>query len=150
MAPGRLGLFKLNDCPPGQSHSKGRISCPFLFSLPVVRLSTMPISGFLAVTIFLCIVCSFFPGFYFVSRLRWTPLEKLCGAVGLSLILIYLAAWTVYCFGPQNQRPAFWAIAGIAAVLAIVTARDALRFIRSFRIVETLRAFAFLLAWTFP
>ncbi|MGH9674296.1 MAG: hypothetical protein ACRD44_14035 [Bryobacteraceae bacterium] len=43
-------------------------------------------------------VCCFTPGFFFVRRLRWSPLEKLCGSVALSLILVYLAAWGIYCF----------------------------------------------------
>ena len=33
-------------------------------------------------------VCSFAPGFFFVRKLQWSPLEKLCGSLGLSLILL--------------------------------------------------------------
>ena len=48
----------------------------------------------LALTLLSLIVCAFAPGFFLVRRLRWSPLEKLCGAVGLSLILVWLAlAW---------------------------------------------------------
>jgi hypothetical protein len=28
-------------------------------------------------------VCSFAPGFFFIRKLRWNPLEKLCGSIGL-------------------------------------------------------------------
>src|SRR5437016_3885918 len=44
-------------------------------------------------------LCCFSPGFFFVRRCRWTPLEKLCGSIGLSLILIYLTTWFVYIAG---------------------------------------------------
>ena len=40
----------------------------------------------LVLTFGLLAVCSFTPGFFFVRRLRWTPLEKLCGSIGLSLV----------------------------------------------------------------
>lgn len=108
----------------------------------------MPFFAALAVGLILLLICSFFPGFFFVRRLRWTPLEKLCGSVGLSLILLYLGAWAVYCFGPREQRPAYWAIAAAGGLLAVFSGRDAVRFFRSFRMRQTLRAFAFLLAWT--
>ena len=63
--------------------------------------------GLLALLLALLLVCSFTPGFFFIRRLRWTPREKLCGSVGLSLILVYLAAWAIYCFGPQEARLPF-------------------------------------------
>ena len=46
-------------------------------------------------------VCSFAPGFFFLRNLRWNPLEKLCGSIGLSLILLYLASWGIYCVGAR-------------------------------------------------
>jgi hypothetical protein len=109
----------------------------------------MPIFAILCATVVLLLVCSFFPGYAILRRLRWTPLEKLCGSIGLSLILLYLGAWGVYCLGPRNQRPAYWGIAGLCLLAAIVSGRDAWRLFRSFRVRQTLLAFAFLLAWTF-
>ena len=47
-------------------------------------------------------VCSFAPGFFFLRKLRWNPLEKLCGSIGLSLILLYLASWGIYCVGARG------------------------------------------------
>ncbi len=108
----------------------------------------MPFFAIVLAALLLLLVCSFFPGFLLVRRLRWTPLEKLCGAVGLSMILVYAAAWGVYCFGPQQQRPAYWAIAGASALSAAFSAKDALRLFRSFRIRQTLAAFGCLLVWT--
>jgi hypothetical protein len=109
----------------------------------------MQIFGTLAATVLLLSICSFFPGYFLLRRVRWTPLEKLCGSMGLSLILVYLAVWAVYCFGPQNQRPAYWAIAAASGLAAVLSARDAAGFLRSFRVRQTLLAFGFLLAWTF-
>ena len=109
----------------------------------------MPLSGLLPLLLAALLLCSFFPGFFVVRRLRWTPLEKLCGSIGLSLILIYLGTWAVYCVGPRNERPAFWAIAAIAAALGAVSWRDAVKFFRSFRIRQAMLGFGFLLAWTF-
>jgi hypothetical protein len=108
----------------------------------------MPIFGTLAATVLLLSICSFFPGYLLLRRLRWTPLEKLGGSVGLSLILVYVAVWAVFCFGPQNQRPAYWAIAGASALAAVLSARDAAAFFRTFRVRQTLTALLFLLAWT--
>ena len=50
----------------------------------------------------LLMVCSFAPGFYCVRRLPWGPMEKLSGGIGLSLVLLYLASWGIYCFGPRE------------------------------------------------
>jgi len=41
-------------------------------------------------------VCTLCPGFFFIRKLRWSPLEKLCGAIGLSLVSIYLASFGIY------------------------------------------------------
>jgi 4-amino-4-deoxy-L-arabinose transferase-like glycosyltransferase len=109
----------------------------------------MPIFGQVAAAILLLAVCGFFPGFFFVRRLRWTPLEKLCGSIGLSLVFLYAAVFAVYCFGPVQQRPAYWAIAATSALPGILTGRDAWRLFRSFRVRHTLLAFGFLLAFTF-
>src|SRR5260370_11998981 len=54
----------------------------------------------LLLTLVLLAVCSFAPGFLFVRRLRWSGLEKLCGSVALSLVLLWLAVWGIYVFAP--------------------------------------------------
>jgi hypothetical protein len=101
--------------------------------------------GLLALLLALLPVCSFAPGFFFVRRLRWTPLEKLCGSIGLSLILLYLAAWSIYCFGPQDQRVPYAIVASAAVVLGAAAWRDAWNLFRSFRIRQALLGFGFLL-----
>jgi hypothetical protein len=100
--------------------------------------------GFLALLMALLIVCCFAPGFFFVRRLRWTPLEKLCGSVGLSLILLYLAAWAVYCFGPHDERISYRIVAAAAVLMGAAAWRDAWRFFRIFRVRQALAGFGFL------
>jgi hypothetical protein len=101
----------------------------------------------IAIVLALLIVCGFAPGFFFVRRLPWNPMEKLCGSIGLSLILVYLTTWAYYCFVPNAG---VWAYAGVSAVslaLGIVASKDIARLVRSFRIRQALFGYAFLLAW---
>jgi len=41
------------------------------------------------------LLCSFFPGFFWVRRQPWSPIERLGAAVGSSLILLYLAVFAI-------------------------------------------------------
>ncbi len=103
----------------------------------------------LAFVLVLLSVCGFAPGFYFIRRLRWTPLEKLCGSVGLSFLLLYLAMWVNFCLGPHDERIGCWLIATVAFVLGGMAWRDAARLLISFRVKQSLRWFFILVAWTF-
>jgi hypothetical protein len=103
--------------------------------------------GLLALLLALLLVCSFAPGFFFIRRLRWTPLEKLCGSVGLSLILVYLAAWAIYWFGPRDERLLFRVVAAAAVLLGAIAWRDAWRLFRCFRIRQALAGLGFLVLW---
>ena len=99
----------------------------------------------------LAAVCGFAPGFYLVRRLPWRPMEKLCGSVGLSLALLYLAAWTIYCYSPADGRIHAAPYAGVSIIcvgLAAAARRDAVRLFRSTRVRRALLAYGFLLAWT--
>jgi hypothetical protein len=99
----------------------------------------------LILTLLLLIVCSFAPGFLFIRRLRWSGLEKLCGSVGLSLVLLWLAAWGIYLFA----RPvAYYALAAICVAAGIAVARDARQLLSGLRVRRALYGFGFLLAWT--
>jgi hypothetical protein len=99
----------------------------------------------LLLTLILLAVCSFAPGFLFVRRLRWSGLEKLCGSVALSLVLLWLAAWGIYILA---QPALYYGLAAACAVAAIVVARDALRWVRGLRVRRALAGYAFLLVWT--
>src|ERR1035438_2685141 len=98
-------------------------------------------------------VCSFAPGFFFVRKLRWNPLEKLCGSIGLSLILLYLASWTIYCVGPRgNGMPVhaapFGAVSLVCAALAAACWKDIGRLARVRSVRRALAGLGFLSLWT--
>ena len=48
-------------------------------------------------------IAAFAPGFALVRRLRWSPLEKLCGSIGFSMLLLYVVAWGTFCFSPREE-----------------------------------------------
>ena len=99
----------------------------------------------LLLTLVLLAVCSFAPGFLFVRRLRWSGMEKLCGSVALSLVLLWLAAWGIYVFA---QPAAYFGLAAVCGAAGIAVARDAWRLFRGLRVRRALAGYAFLLAWT--
>lgn len=103
---------------------------------------------YLALTLILLAVCCFTPGFFFVRWWPWSPMEKLCGSVGLSLILIYLAAWGIYLIGPADQKPALIAISLACGVLGALAWRDATRLFRRPRVRRATLGYGFLLIWT--
>jgi hypothetical protein len=96
----------------------------------------------------LLLVCSFAPGFYCVRRLPWSPVEKLCGGAGLSLVLLYLAAWGIYCFIPSGASGAFAAVSLICVLLGILARKDLSGLLRSFRVRRVVVGYAFLFLWT--
>ena len=103
----------------------------------------------LVATLVLLAICGFAPGFFLVRRLRWSPMEKLCGSVGLSLVLVYLAAWLVYIAGPADPRFAYWAVSAVCAILGALVWRDAVRLFRVPRVRKAGIGLGFLLLWTF-
>src|SRR5204863_7133563 len=101
----------------------------------------------------LLIICCFTPGFFFVRRLRLSPLEKVCVSVGLSLIVIYLDTGIIYVVsGGPGGRPLptmpFVLSSVVFAALGVVARKDLLRLMRSFRVKEPLLGFGFLFLWT--
>ena len=76
-------------------------------------------------------------------------MEKLCGSVGLSLVFVYLAAWSIYVLGPNSQGPAFAAVSGVCAVAGAIAWRDATRLFRQPRIRRVMFGYVFLVVWTF-
>jgi len=101
----------------------------------------------IALLLVLMCVCSVAPGFFLVRRLRWSPLEKFCGAVGLSLVLLYLTAFATRILG--LDRWAYYAVSLGCVVLAAVARRDLARLFRASSVRRAAIWFAFLWAWTF-
>jgi hypothetical protein len=98
------------------------------------------------VVILLLAVCAFAPGFFFVRRLPWTAMEQLCGAVALSLMLLWLCAWTIYVTGAPAS--AGYVISTASIVAATASFGDIRRLWRIARVRRVLLGFAFLLGWT--
>ena len=95
----------------------------------------------------LLMVCSFAPGFYCVRRLPWGPMEKLSGGIGLSLVLLYLASWGIYCFGPREAGGACAAISAVCVLLGILARQEIRALIGSWRVRRAVLGQAFLLLW---
>jgi 4-amino-4-deoxy-L-arabinose transferase-like glycosyltransferase len=108
----------------------------------------MPAAQLLLVLVLL-VVCSFAPGFFFVRRFDWNPLEKLCGSVALSLVLLYLAGWGIYVLAPGSQPGAYFAVSAVCAGLAVAARRDLRAFAGIARVRRALAGFGFLTVWTF-
>jgi hypothetical protein len=101
--------------------------------------------------LFLLTVCSFGSGFFFVRHLRWTPMEKLCGSVGASLVFVYLVFLATYLLSSNRADvpravPALFSAGSLA--LIVLARRDALALFRSARVRQTVWGFSFLLMWT--
>jgi hypothetical protein len=93
-------------------------------------------------------ICTFAPGFLVVRRLPWQPLEKICGAVAASLILLYLIAWAVFCFAPGTETGIYRAAGCVAVGIAIWRWGEIRDVVRSFGAKQTLAGFGFLLVWS--
>ncbi|HVT44096.1 MAG TPA: hypothetical protein VMT00_06875 [Thermoanaerobaculia bacterium] len=92
-------------------------------------------------------VCCLAPGFFFVRRLRWSPLEKLTGSVALSLILLYCATFAIYLL--RAPRFAYWLVTAACLVLAAVTLSDLRWLLASRQVLRALAGFGVLAAWSF-
>src|SRR5262245_59242791 len=79
-------------------------------------------------------------------------MERLCGSIGLSLVLLYLATWLVYVLGgsgsgrPMGAAP-FVTISTVGLVLGVASWRDAARLFRSLRVRRAVLGYGFLLLW---
>ena len=98
-------------------------------------------------------VCSFAPGFFFVRKLQWSPLEKLCGSLGLSLILLYLVCWGIYCAGARgNGMPVhplpYAVISLVCAAMGARSWKDMGRLLGMKPVRRALAGFGFLLLWS--
>jgi hypothetical protein len=93
-------------------------------------------------------VCGFAPGFFFVRRLPWSGLEKLCGSIALSLILLWLASWGVYVCTTASESAVFPFVTIASVGLGAACRREILILLRGIRVRRALAGFGFLLLWT--
>jgi hypothetical protein len=96
--------------------------------------------------------CAFSPGFFIVRKLHWNPLEKFCGSIGLSFILLYLVSFGIYWASPPESvllwTAAAWGASASCVVLAAMALRDAQRLAACHQVRRVLLGFLFLLIWT--
>jgi hypothetical protein len=95
--------------------------------------------------VLLTTACSFGPGLLLVGKLRWSPLERLCGAVAASFIVTYLV-----CFALFILRLGDWAYlcaSGVFALMGILGWRTARLLIRRRSSRGALIAWGCLLLW---
>lgn len=96
--------------------------------------------------VLLLAVCVFAPGFFFVRRLRWSALEKLCGSVALSLMFLWLAGWGLYVAGAPVA--AGYAVSAVCLGMGLASLGDLRRLFRIKRTRNAVLGFAFLFGWT--
>ena len=77
-------------------------------------------------------------------------MEKLCGSVGLSLALLFLASWAIYLLHPPGGPAALFLLSGLCAAAAVAARKDIRRLLRARQARLALGGYAFLLAWTLP
>lgn len=94
----------------------------------------------------LVLVFSSGPGFFFVRRLRWSPLETIAGSIALSLILLF--GLTFGAYWADLPTSAYYGITAIAGVLTAAALPDAWGLVRARRVRQTLIPFGLLVAWT--
>lgn len=102
----------------------------------------------LGLTLLLLAACSLAPGFFVLRRLRWNPLEKLCGSIALSLIILYLVCFGAYVFAPASLTAICRAFAAISVLLGLFLWKDIRRLAGSFGARQALIGYGFLLLWT--
>jgi hypothetical protein len=95
----------------------------------------------------LLLVCSVGPGLAIVRRLQWSLLEKLCGAMGASFVLTYLASFTLYCL--DAGAGAYWGVSILFALIGCFNWRQAAILLARRRSRAAIGAFAAILCWDF-
>ena len=74
--------------------------------------------------------------------------KKLCGSIGLSLVLLYLTTWEYYCLVPDAGASAYAGVSLICVALGFIARKDIAALAGSFRVRQALLGYSFLLVWT--
>jgi hypothetical protein len=91
-------------------------------------------------------VVSLGPGLLVTRHLRWSPTERLCGAVGASLLFLYLAGFGLYALGAPTSS--LWWVSGLGAIATLAAVPELRRLARSRGVREVVVGYAALAAWT--
>ncbi|TMA91572.1 MAG: hypothetical protein E6J77_06195, partial [Deltaproteobacteria bacterium] len=93
----------------------------------------------------LLVACSVGPGFFLVRKLPWSPPEKLCAALGLSLLVLYLSSFVIFALHlPQS---AYFGVSALCLALLALSFRDLTGLFGHRRVRRQIAAFAFLFLW---
>jgi hypothetical protein len=95
----------------------------------------------------LLVICSLGPGSLVVRRLRWTPLEKLCGAFGASFALTYLAGFALFCVNAPAWG--YWCVTAIFLGMGVAAAGQWKVWLGRKQTRSALLALVAVLAWEF-
>ena len=90
-------------------------------------------------------ICSLGPGFFVVRRWRLGPAEKLCVALGVSYVLLYLVAFAFYIL--KLPSAAYYGASAISAVLLVASGRDFVKLLRNRQVYRLLGGFGLVLLW---
>jgi hypothetical protein len=101
--------------------------------------------GAIGLLVSLLIVCSLGPGLLLTRVFRWRPAERLCAAVGLSLIVVYLATWTVYVF--DLPASVAWFVSAASAASLVACRRDLVHILADRRARQMMIGAACALTW---
>jgi 4-amino-4-deoxy-L-arabinose transferase-like glycosyltransferase len=98
----------------------------------------------IALLLALVALCCVAPGFALLKRLRWSPLEKLVGAVAASLTMLYLVSFGLYLI----KAPAwgYWCVSAVCAFLAAWNAKALWRLLAARQVRRALAGLGVLLA----
>jgi hypothetical protein len=91
-------------------------------------------------------VVSLGPGLLITRHLRWSPTERLCGAVGASLLVLYLAGFGLYAVDAPISS--LWWVSGLCAIATLAGIPELRRLARDRRVRGLVVGYAGLVAWT--
>jgi hypothetical protein len=90
-------------------------------------------------------VVSLGPGFLITRHLHWSPTERLCGAVGASLLILHLAGFGLYATGAPISS--LWWVSGLCAIATLAALPELRRLARSSGVREFVVGYGALVAW---
>ncbi len=72
-------------------------------------------------------ICSVGPGLLLVRRLQWTPVEKLCGSVAASMLVVAQASMAIFWLNLPWIGAMHWGLSAICLAMSAACWRDGLR-----------------------
>lgn len=99
----------------------------------------------LALIPFLLAACALGPGLLLVRHSAWRPLERLCAAVGASILLAFLECFAIYLSEPSSA--AYWLVPAVGLVCAWVARSELRRLFRDAQVRAAVMGYGLLALW---